>query len=99
MRQGTTPKHTFTLPFDAAVCEKIRVVYSQGDKVKIVKNNKDIQMSGNVITVKLSQTDTFRLNSKLKTDIQVRVLTHGGDAFASKVHKVDTERCLDREVL
>ena len=99
MRRGTTPKHTFTLPFDATACQKIRVIYAQGGIVKIVKTDKDIEKSGNTIVVKLSQADTFRLNCKLKTEIQVRVLTGSDDVLVSEIHTVNTERCLDNEVL
>jgi hypothetical protein len=66
MRQGTTPKHTFTLPFYATACQKIRVIYAQGGIVKIVKTSKDIDVYGNDIVVNLSQADTLRLNCKLK---------------------------------
>lgn len=99
MRQGTTPKHTFTLPFDTNIVEKVRIVYAQRDDVKIVKTEADAEMDGNTISVKLSQEDTLQLNSNLKTYVQVRVVTYDGEAFASDIITVNTERCLDGEVL
>ena len=99
MRQGTTPKHTFTLPFDTGVISKVRVIYAQRNDVKIVKTEADAEMVGNTISVKLTQKDTLQLNSSLKTHIQVRVVTLGGDAFASDIITVTTDRCLDGEVL
>jgi hypothetical protein len=99
MRQGTTPKHTFTLPFDTGIVDKVRVVYAQRDDVKIVKTEADAEMQGNNLSVKLTQEDTLQLNSSLKTHIQVRVVTYNGDALTSDIITVNTERCLDGEVL
>lgn len=99
MRRGTTPKHTFTLPFDTSAVAKARVIYAQGDVVKVVKKEADCELSGNTISVKLTQADTLRLNHKLKTDIQVRVVTHDKDAFASDIITVSTKQCLSDEVL
>ena len=99
MRRGTTPRHTFTLPFDTGNVSKVRVLYAQNDVLKIVKKETDAELSGNVISVRLTQAETLRLNCNLKTDIQVRVVTYDGDAFASDIITVKTERCLDSEVL
>jgi hypothetical protein len=99
MRQGTTPKHTFTLPFDTSIVAKVRVVYAQRDDVKIVKTEADAEMQGNNLSVKLTQEDTLQLNGSLKTHIQVRVVTHDGDSFVSDIITVNTDRCLDGEVL
>lgn len=99
MRQGTTPTHTFTLPFDTNIVSKVRVIYAQGEIVKVVKRENEVQMEGNTITVTLTQADTLRLNHRLRTEIQIRVLTHSEDAFASDIIEVRTDRCLTEEVL
>jgi hypothetical protein len=67
--------------------------------VKITKTEKDAELSGNQIIVKLTQDDTFRLNEKLKTDIQVKVLTSDCNSFVSDIITVSVERCLCKEVL
>lgn len=99
MRRGTTPTHTFTLPFDTSVVDKVRVIYAQGDIVKIVKKELDCELSRNTISVKLTQAETLRLNHRLKTDIQLRVVTHSGEALASGIVTVTTTQCLSDEVL
>lgn len=99
MRQGTTPKHTFTLPFDTGTVAKVRVTYAQGGVVKVVKKETDCEMFGDVISVRLTQVDTLCFNCKLKTDIQVRVVTRDGEVLASDIITVSTKRCLDHEVL
>jgi hypothetical protein len=99
MRRGTTPTHTFTLPFETKDVTKVRVIYAQRDMVKIVKKESDAELQGNTITVRLTQTETLKLNDNLKTDIQVRVLTGDGNSFVSDIITVSTERCLTDEVL
>jgi hypothetical protein len=99
MRQGTTPKHTFTLPFDTEDVAKVRVLYAQNDKLKIVKTEADAEMDGNAVSVTLTQEETFLLNPAFDTEIQIRVLTHNGEALGSDPITVDTEKCLHDEVL
>lgn len=99
MRRGTTPTHIFTLPFGTDTVDKIRVVYKQDGEVKIVKSEADADITENKISVKLSQEETLSLNSDSKTHIQLRILTSGGDALASKVYIKHTGECLDDEVL
>ena len=99
MRRGTTPKHTFTLPFDTSLICKLRVIYAQSRVVKIVKKKTDAELSGNTVSVKLTQDETLRLNCRHKTEIQVRVVTHDGESFVSDIITVNTDRCLDNEVL
>ena len=99
MRRGTTPTHTFTIPFDTGAIEKVRVVYAQSDMVKIVKRECDVEMEGNVISVTLTQAETLRLDCKLQTEIQLRVVTLAGEALASDIITVSTGRCLSDEVL
>ena len=97
MKRGTTPTHTFTLPFDVSVIEKARVLYSQGEELKLTKT--DCVLDGNTLTVKLTQEDTFKLDCGKFVDIQLRVLTPGGDALNSDIIRVAVDRCLENEVL
>ena len=99
MRRGTTPKHTFTLPFDTATIEKIRVIYAQRDAVVFEKKESDVHLVGNEVRVTLTQADTLKLQSAYKTEIQIRVLTKSGQAFASDIVSVNTDRCMTDEVL
>lgn len=99
MRQGATPKHTFTIPFDTKNVEKIRVYYKQGDELKLKKTEADATMDGNEISVKLTQEDTLSLDCDKKTLIQLRVVTNVGDAFVSDVFTVATGMCLENEVV
>ena len=99
MRQGTAPRHTFTLPFDTSDVKKVRVLYKQNDGLKIRKTEKDVQMDGNKIVVTLTQEDTFCLNPNYETRIQLRVLTKAGEPLVSDPFTVSTEECFNKEVL
>lgn len=98
MRIGTTPTHTFTLPSEIAnVAEKVRVVYAQGDTVVLTK---DVNaLSGNDVIVKLTQEETLKFRHDLRVEIQLRILTSGGEALTSDIVIRKPYECLEKEVL
>ena len=98
MIQGTTPTHRFTIPLDAADVQRVRVTYAQSHKVLLVKED-ECRVEGNVIEVKLTQEDTLLFDGFSPVQVQVRVLTTGGDALASDLIRVPCDVALDKEVL
>lgn len=99
MKRGTTPTHTFTLPFGTDMIQKLHVLYAQDEQVKIKKTEADATFEGNSVAVKLTQEETFSLECKKAVEIQIRVLTLGGEAMNSDIIRVPVDRCLDSEVL
>jgi len=99
MRQGTTPTHTFELPFSTELLSCVRILYSQGDELKLTKKDVDIQKTGNSLVVRLSQEDTFKFNCKQTVKIQVRALSPSGDALVSDMMYRSVDECLEHEVL
>ena len=99
MMQGTTPTHHFTLPFGTEMVAAARVIYAQNEKVVFKKELKDCQCVGNIISVKLTQEETLKLSFPKSVQIQLRILTLGGDALNSKIYTMCVEECLDKEVL
>ena len=99
MIQGTTPTHRFNIPLDAATIQRVRVTYAQQDKVLLVKEDSDCRVEGNVIELKLTQEETLLFDEFSSVQIQVRVLTAGGDALASELIRVPCGAVLDKEVL
>lgn len=97
MKRGTTPTHTFTLPFDVSMIQKLRVLYSQDGELKLTKT--EATMEGNTVSVKLTQADTFILKCGRFVDIQLRILTPAGDALNSDVIRVAVDRCLEEDEL
>lgn len=99
IRQGTTPTHTFTVPFDTSTLKAVRIVYAQCDKVLFVRTGDDIKMGQNTIITTLTQEETLEIDPKKVVQIQVRVLTNSDDSLASDVMLVSAAKCLEQEVL
>lgn len=99
MIRGSTPTHIFTLPFGAETVKTIEITYAQNEKVKLQKANADCVLEGNTVSIKLTQEDTFKFDEKPLVEIQIRVLTLGGDVIASDIMYTTVKRCLSDEVL
>lgn len=99
MIRGTTPTHIFNIPFDTSLVDEVKITYAQDDEIVLIKGTSDCVLDTNTIKVTLSQEDTFLFDHKKNVQVQVRLLTKSGEAFASIVEKVGVSQCLDNEVL
>lgn len=99
MIRGTTPEHKFTIPFDTALVDKVKIIYAQDDVVVFEKETADCVLDGMTVTTRLTQEDTLKLDHKKAVQIQLRILTTGGQALASIIEKVGVSQLLDDEVL
>ena len=99
MRRGTTPTHSFTIPFSVANVADALVVYAQSEKIMLQKTASQCHMEGNTLSVELTQEETFLFDSGKKVQIQIRVLTTEGKALASNIITTDVAKCLSNEVL
>lgn len=99
MIRGTTPTHTFTIPFDTALIKEVRVTYAQADVPIVWKETKDCTLEGNTISTTLTQEDTLSFDCTKAIQIQIRVLTTAGEALSTRVQNISVEKCLDGEVL
>lgn len=111
MRSGTTPKHTFTLPFDPPADSEYRIVYAQGEDYKenilLELTTERCSVDGRVISVKLEQQETFLFDctpvyhdggySPLPVKIQIGVQTPGADILWSNIITTTVERCLKKD--
>lgn len=99
MRQGTTPTHTFQLPFEVQNADKLLITYAQRDEVVLQKNREDCTVDGKTVKTSLTQEETFQFDPKGSVQIQLRILTQAGDALVSDIMTVSVQRCLDGEVM
>lgn len=99
MIQGTTPTHIFEIPFGVELIAKAKITYAQQGEVVLEKETEDLNLDDNIITVMLSQEETFRFSAGSKVNIQIRILTKGGEALASVPQSISAIECLDGEVL
>ena len=97
--KGTTPTHSFKLPVSKEAVDEVRVTYAQGAKVVLVKNTGNCSVTDDVVSVTLTQEETFLFKANVEVSIQVRVLTTDGHAFSSDTVSVGVYKCLDGEVL
>ena len=103
MRRGTTPPQKFTLPVEIPQGSLVRVIYAQKQgeekKVLFVKTGNDVQVSGKVVSTKLTQEETFMMDDTKMVFIQLRVLTPDGDAPGFQVLTVKPKECLEDVVM
>lgn len=99
MKQGTTPTHTFLLPFDSSNIKTLEITYAQHDNVILTKRLDDCLLDGNVVTVELTQEETFSFDVTTKIQIQLRVLTITNQAYSTDILLTTISKSLSKEVL
>ena len=96
---GTTPTHTFDIPFDTSEVKEVKITYAQNNVSILEKKTVDCTQAGKTISVTLTQEDTFKFDCKKPIEIQVRILTLNGDVLSTIPQTVGVCKCLDNEVL
>lgn len=94
MIRGTTPKLEFTIPFNAGQLAEAYITISQKGSIVIDKPLSEIICDGNVMILHLTQEETLKLKANSIAEIQIRVRTNTGEALASNIIQVSTERIL-----
>ncbi len=94
MTRGTTPTHTFTLPFEAGDITILNIAYAQRGDIVLEKDLTDCTVSGNTLTVTLSEQDTLMFDaSDSKVEIQLRAGI-GDKRLASEIITTTVRRIL-----
>ena len=99
MTRGTTPRHTWKLPFSSSKVKEAMVIYAQNDVEVFHKDTYECAMDGNEISVVLTQEETLKFDHNFNVQMQLRVLTDEGEALASVIRCVSVQKCLNDEVL
>lgn len=99
MYRGTTPTLKFTLPFEASTLAEAYISIEQNQRVILEKSIEDCTLSGNTISVKLTQEETLKLLVQDQTKVQLRVRLSDGSALASQIFVIPTERILKDGVI
>lgn len=97
--RGTTPTLEFGLPFDTSLLAEAWVTLSQNDVVVLNKKLEDCKCDNRKLSVKLTQEETLKLSCDCKTEIQIRARALEGDALASDIITVNTNRILKDGVI
>ena len=96
---GTTPHHIFNVPLTASEIAEVKVTYKQNGETILEKHTADCEIKDYMVTLRLSQEDTFKFSTKYAVELQIRVKTSGGDVASSHPIKISADMCLDNEVL
>ena len=99
MIRGTTPTHTFKLPFAVSLIAQAQIVYAQENEVLFVKTIEQCELGEDTLKVTLSQEETFMFNCNKLLQIHLRVLTFAGDALATSIKVLNVQQCLYDEVM
>lgn len=99
MIRGTTPTHTFQIPFNTNLLKEIRISYAQRDAVVVEKSTEDCKLDGMNISVKLTQEETLRFSENVVAALQLRVLLNDGNVLATPVLRLDVGELLQDEVI
>ena len=99
MIRGTTPIHTFRLPIYSSEIANARILYAQDDELILTKELSCCEIGEKFIRVRLSQEETLLFDCQKAVQIQLRVLTIGDVALATKPIKVPVGKCFENEVL
>lgn len=96
---GTTPTHTFTLPFEKEMLAEVRITYTQSKKKIITKEIDDLEIDGNDISLTLAQEETFLFEEGRNVSIQLKIKTTEGLVFNSDIIEMRVDPSLDNEVI
>lgn len=96
---GTTPTHLFHCSVDPAEFAVIRAVYKQNGKEILRKNTEDFRTEGQVLSVTLTQEETFLFDHAVPVSIQLRIKTYNGKVIKSNIMTLTPSECFDCEVL
>ena len=96
---GTTPTHTFTLPFDTFYIKSLRIFYADGNNILLTKELTDATLSGNRIIIELTQEDTLMFKGCKSISIQCQVLNSEDESFVSTAINVGVLPSVVKEVL
>ena len=95
--RGTTPTHTFVLPFHVSLLDNLSVSYRQvGHTIpRVVKNVEECDVEENVVAVTLTQEESLSFTPGKIIEVQLKVITDGGTVLASPMYRLLVEDILD----
>ena len=96
---GATATGSFKLPVDASIIQSLTIDYAQEGQFRFSKTEKDCSLNGTSGTVKLTQEDTLKFVDGRAAQVQIVLVTMGGEVIPSKPISFSVGTRLNREVL
>ena len=99
MIRGTTPTHTWEIPFDTGMVKRLRVIYGQNKKPLFIKEKEECVIKDGILSVTLSQEESLMFDSQYYAQVQVKVLFENGTTMETPITEFVVHDTLDEEVL
>lgn len=96
---GATTTDSFVLPVDASKIKNLSIDYSQNGSVLFSKSLEDCNLEGMNGTVELTQDDTLKFVNGRAANVQIVLVTFGGEVIPSKPATFQVGTRLKREVM
>ena len=97
--RGTTPTHTFTIPFEQEYVSDLKITYFQNKKQVFVKDINQVKISGRDINITLTQEETYLFEAGKEVLIQVKIKTKDNTVLNSDIIKMRVDASLNNEVI
>lgn len=100
MTQNTTPTFVLTLPssVDLSTAANVYFTLEQDGDVLVTKTDEDMTISGNVVSVYLTQADTDRIEQG-RAGLQLNWTYSGGSRACTNIVYCNVKRNMLRQVL
>ena len=85
MIRGTTPTHSFYIPFSVDEIEDINVIYGQNDTMLFKKAKEDCLITNNKVVVSLTADETLLFDERKTGQAQIEVVTTEGKTQTSDI--------------
>ena len=82
--RGTTPHHEFELPYAAELVSQIEITYGQKGKPLFTKTKQHCRFENNVVSVDLTQQETFSFIPNKRANVEIRVKNIDGRVIRSE---------------
>lgn len=99
IRQKTTPKHVFKIPFNTNDLTAVEVVYRQDRQIILTLRESELTMEDDTITAELTQEQTLKFDHNRPVEIQMAVMDLNGHAFTSRKVRIDVYEAISRDIL
>lgn len=99
MIRGTTPTLEYTLPFGTEQVAKAFITLVQNDEIIIDRPMEECNCSGNKISVRLTQEETYKLQCDCIVEIQLVVKDQNDNVIATNISKDRVWRILREGVI
>ena len=97
MYRVTTPTHTFHIPFDTELIDKLILTYSQNGKTILEKTEVDVILDDRTVSYTFTQQET-KLFKADRAKVQMRVKI-GDRVMASNILTINISEVLNKEIL